>query len=89
MCDNHSNNNNKKRLGRSLEDGKKAHEQDHKKWSRRNFLVNSGIFTLGSALMFGKSPVQALAASPMLKALNAADNEKVLVIINLDGGNDG
>ncbi|QQS29387.1 MAG: DUF1501 domain-containing protein [Sphingobacteriales bacterium] len=98
MCDNHNDHPDKDHLssednavnrrGKCLEHGEE-HKLDHAKWSRRNFLLTSGLFTAGSALMFGNSRLQALAKSPMFSAINAADNERILVIINLGGGNDG
>ncbi len=93
MCNhnstNSSNQNNQKRTGTRLSDGKEAHAQDHQKWSRRNFLASSGLATLGSLFSLGSSPLKAMASSPLLDALGSTENDRVLVIINLDGGNDG
>lgn len=94
MCELHNNNPieeqpvNQNRMGSSLHDGKE-HSADHAKWSRRNFLLTTGLFTAGNALMLGNSKLQSLAASPMFAALDAAQNDRILVIINLSGGNDG
>ncbi len=76
------------RNGRCLAHGKEAHANDHRKWSRRDFL-GSGLLAAGSAFMLGGSPLKAMQPSPLLKAIENSDNEKVLVIINMDGGNDG
>ena len=65
------------------------HNEDHALWSRRQFMLTSGLASLGSALFAGNMPVQALANSPLLEAIANADNERVLVIVNLSGGNDG
>ncbi len=77
----------KKRYGSAIEHGR-AHKQDHQR-SRRNFLRNSGLFALGAPLLFGNTPVQALAGSPLLASLNASDCDRILVLIRLKGGNDG
>ncbi|OWY20007.1 DUF1501 domain-containing protein [Sphingobacteriales bacterium UPWRP_1] len=95
MCDNHKeypdtyhNSGTNRRRGTALEHGKE-HTKDHARWSRRNFLLTTGLFTAGSAFMLGNTRLQALAKSPMFSAISAANNERILVIINLGGGNDG
>ncbi len=77
----------KGRLGSKLSDGK-AHEQDHKRWSRRDFLFNMGLAG-GAGFLFNKFPLKALATSPLSYALNALETDRVLVLIRLKGGNDG
>lgn len=73
------------RKGDSLKDGL-AHAQDH---GRRNFLRNLGILGT-SGFLLNKLPVNAMAASPLSAALSAAgDDDRVLVLIRLKGGNDG
>lgn len=72
------------RKGDSLRDGL-AHEQDH---SRRNFLRNLGILGT-SGFLLNKLPVNAMASSPLSAALSANDDDRVLVMIRLKGGNDG
>jgi uncharacterized protein (DUF1501 family) len=55
---------------------------------RRNFLKQ----TLQSAIipsLFSGISVKAFANSPFLQALGAADNDHVLVLVQLSGGNDG
>lgn len=94
MCEDHTPNKNKdfsknkKRHGASLEHGKEAHQNDHQKWSRRDFLHFTGIATAGS-LMLGNMPVQTLSSSPVLKLLGGLETDRTLVIIRMDGGNDG
>lgn len=91
MCDNH---NQKKpnlkhnRHGSSLEHGE-AHEHDHQAWTRKGFLSSLGIGALGSGLMLGGLPVNAMARTKFLNRLMAADNDRVLILIQLGGGNDG
>lgn len=72
------------RKGASLKDGA-AHTADH---GRRDFLRNMGL--LGTAgFMLNKLPVNAMSLSPMAAALTDGDDERVLVVIRLNGGNDG
>ncbi|MCB0588590.1 MAG: DUF1501 domain-containing protein [Phaeodactylibacter sp.] len=77
----------KKRYGSAPEHGA-AHQQDHRKWSRRTFLKNLGLAT-GGATMLGGMPVKALGLSPLTALLNGGIEERALVIIRLAGGNDG
>jgi len=77
----------KGRLGSSLGDGK-AHEQDHKRWSRRDFLMNMGLAGTGG-ILFQKFALKALATNPLSYALNELETDRVLVLIRLKGGNDG
>ncbi|MFN0015033.1 MAG: DUF1501 domain-containing protein [Saprospiraceae bacterium] len=80
----------KPRHGSALEHGP-AHEQEHRLWSRRDFLSASGLLGAGS-MVLGGLPVRAFQPTPLLAALNAAnweDNDNILVLIRLDGGNDG
>ena len=76
------------RHGSAIEHGQ-AHEQDHQMWSRRMFIRNLGI--AGSvSLMLGKMPITAMASSPLAWALaNSENNERILVLVRLKGGNDG
>ncbi|RNC79597.1 MAG: DUF1501 domain-containing protein [Balneola sp.] len=91
MC-NHHNHSNKKtisnRHGSSLEHGQ-AHEQDHQSWTRRSFLSTLGIGALGSGFMLGGLSVNAMARTKFLNRLVAANNDRVLILIQLGGGNDG
>ncbi|MEL6867307.1 MAG: DUF1501 domain-containing protein, partial [Bacteroidota bacterium] len=84
MCDY---NKNKKRFGSAIEHGK-AHESDHRSWSRRSFLKNVGM--VGSAsLVLGNLPLTAFGASPLAMALNEGPSDRILILIRLNGGNDG
>ena len=87
MCNHHSDSS-QKRHGASLEHGK-AHHEDHKTWSRRSFLSTLGIGAMGSGLMLGGIPVNAMARTRFLNRLANANTNKVLVLIQLGGGNDG
>jgi len=74
--------------GSALEHGK-LHDNAHKSWSRRNFLLTGGLAALGSAITLNGLPIHALARSPLLAALSNANTDRVLVLIRLKGGNDG
>ena len=67
---------------------KKQHDLEHKQWSRRSFIQALGIGGSGS-LVLGGSMLRASAASPLAVALNMADSDRILVLIRLQGGNDG
>ncbi len=75
------------RKGATLADTK-AHEQEHLLLGRRSFLRNFGL--AGTAgLLLNKLPVSALSASSLAQALSAVNNDRILVMIRLKGGNDG
>ena len=72
------------RRGDRLQDGK-AHLADH---GRRNFMRNLGV--VGTAgFMLNSLPVNSLGATPFTAALTDGDDERILVMIRLKGGNDG
>lgn len=74
-----------KRRGESLKDGL-AHQKDHS--SRRGFLRNLGILGT-SGFLLNKLPVNSMGMSPFTAALASGDEDRVLVFIRLNGGNDG
>lgn len=91
MCDHHNHkkpNLNHNRHGSSLEHGE-AHEHDHQNWTRKSFLSTLGIGALGSGFMLGGLSVNAMARTRFLNRLVAANNDRVLILIQLGGGNDG
>lgn len=55
---------------------------------RRNFIKQSAQASL-IPFVFKGFPIHALAANPLFDALGKTDNNRVLVIIQLTGGNDG
>lgn len=78
----------KLRFGAALEHGE-AHNREHRLWSRRDFLSASGLLGAGSFLL-GNSTIRAFQPTPLLASLAAGgDNDRILVLIRLDGGNDG
>jgi len=84
MCDNHKHN----RKGRSL-DNKEEHQKDHNQWSRRDFLVKSGLLGAGFSMAMNNHVFSSPQPSELLNALNSSDSEKILVLLRFDGGNDG
>ena len=83
MCQSHH----KSRPGATLAD-QNAHADDHRLWSRRDFLSATGLAGAGSFLL-GGLPLRAMQPTPLMAALAAGgDNERILLLIRLDGGND-
>ncbi len=79
--------NKNQRYGSALQHGT-AHNEDHERWTRRSFLKKVGIAS-GASLLFGNLPVAASMRSPLTKALEDSETDRVLVLIRLKGGNDG
>ena len=65
------------------------HDLDHATWSRRDFMSGLGLGVAGAALWGGSTPARAFAGSPLLSALSASETDRVLVLVQLAGGNDG
>ena len=78
----------KTRKGGRLEDGQ-AHAIDHEKWTRRAFLRTLGFGAAATPIMMGSTPINAIGSSAMLAPLLGNETDRVLVLIQLDGGNDG
>jgi uncharacterized protein (DUF1501 family) len=74
--------------GSKLEDGA-LHDKAHATWSRRQFL--RGMALSGAAVTLGLNgqTVKASMANPMLRALAGSASDRILVVIQLAGGNDG
>lgn len=64
------------------------HDREHSQWSRRSFVQTLGFAGAGSMLL-GSNILRASAVSPLAVALNKADSDRILVLIRLQGGNDG
>lgn len=90
MCkkDHHNPHLSHNRRGASLDD-KEAHKHDHQNWSRRSFLSTLGFGALGSSMVLGGLPVSTFARSKFFNRLARAENDRVLILIQLSGGNDG
>ncbi|MEM1054894.1 MAG: DUF1501 domain-containing protein [Bacteroidota bacterium] len=85
MCDHHA------PRAISLDHGA-AHDHDHAAWTRRDFLVRAGLGTAAAAtapMLVGNAQARGMAGSPLLNALSATETDRVLVMIQLQGGNDG
>lgn len=65
-----------------------AHTREHQLWSRRDFLSATGILGAGSMLL-GNIGLKAFQPTPLMAALANGSNDRILVLIRLDGGNDG
>ena len=90
MCD-HAHHAPPTRRAISLDFGR-DHDRDHAAWTRRDFLTGAttaaaGAFLLGSGAQ--ARSVRASSHTPVLQALGRAETDRVLVIIQLGGGNDG
>lgn len=94
MCNkNHKSNKNKiptqeGRYGDALVHGA-AHAEDHAQWTRRDFLMRVGAASLGTSMMMAGLPVRALGGSHLFDRLALLNTDRVLVMIQLNGGNDG
>lgn len=67
---------------------KNIHDQEHASWNRRSFIQALGLVGGGSMLL-GSAAVSATKASPLSVALAGSENDNILVIVRLKGGNDG
>ncbi|WP_412069387.1 DUF1501 domain-containing protein [Rubrivirga sp. IMCC43871] len=90
MCDHHDHVSPPRRAI-SLDFGRE-HDRDHAAWSRRDFLTGAttaaaGAFLLGSGA--SARTVRASSHTPLLRSLGQTETDRVLVIIQLGGGNDG
>ena len=68
--------------------GKNVHDHEHSTWSRRSFIQALGLAGAGG-IMIGHAAVTSSKASPLSVALAANENDNILVIVRLKGGNDG
>lgn len=89
MCDHHNNSHPAApRHGSSLSHGT-AHADDHARWSRRDFMSSMGLAAIGGAMYLGGTPVRAFGQSSMLAQLRNLETDRILVLVQLSGGNDG
>jgi len=66
-----------------------CNSEDHKEWNRRSFLQTLGLGGAGATLMMNGIPMAFGKPTPLSNALASADSGRVLLIIRLQGGNDG
>ncbi|MFZ1704195.1 MAG: DUF1501 domain-containing protein [Saprospiraceae bacterium] len=76
------------RLGKKLEH-EEAHDQEHLQYNRRDFLQSAGLMATGLAASLHGFPVYALGSSLQMSPLSMLESDRVLVLIQLRGGNDG
>lgn len=69
-------------------DEKTIHDQEHSNWNRRSFIQALGLAGAGG-IMLGHASVTASKPSPLSVALAKSENDNILVIVRLKGGNDG
>ncbi len=63
-----------------------SHDEEHEYWSRRNFLKTLGV--TGTGMMLGGN-MMAMPFSKLNRLLSNSLGDRVLVLIRLNGGNDG
>lgn len=85
MCERHEKN--KLPLGSALEHGA-AHGEHHERWSRRDFISTLSGVAAGSVVI-GGAPVSAFGGHGLLGRLAHLETDRILVLVQLSGGNDG
>jgi len=76
------------RHGTALEDGA-AHEADHAQWSRRDFMLTTGLAGLFSSFFVKTPHIYAGESAPLMRQVRHSPERRTLVLIQLKGGNDG
>ena len=66
-----------------------CNKDDHEKWNRRSFLQTLGLGGAGATLMMNGIPMAFGQPTPLSTALGKADSGRILLIVRLQGGNDG
>ncbi|RMA66171.1 DUF1501 domain-containing protein [Ulvibacter antarcticus] len=72
----------------SAKSEKNIHDKEHSAWSRRSFIQALGLVGAGS-MTLGRAAITASKPSPLSVALSQVDNDNILIIVRLKGGNDG
>ena len=62
---------------------------DHQRWNRRSFMQTLGLGGLGATLMVNGIPMAYGQPTPLTNALSRADNGRIIILVRLQGGNDG
>lgn len=73
---------------RQSKEEKKIHNHEHTQWNRRSFIQALGLAG-GGSMVLGGTAISATSPSPLAVALAENENDNILVIIRLEGGNDG
>jgi len=66
----------------------KCNPDEHKSWNRRSFIKAMGIVG-GGTMAFANSTLAASKPSKLTMALDQAETDNVLILVQLAGGNDG
>ncbi|MCK8523765.1 DUF1501 domain-containing protein [Aquimarina sp. D1M17] len=82
MCNNHHHSNIK------LDKNGNCNTDEHKNWNRRSFLQALGLVG-GGSMMLANTPLSVSKPSPLSMALSQAETDKILILVRLQGGNDG
>ncbi len=82
MCETNHNKNIK------LDKNGNCNTDEHKQWNRRSFLQALGIAG-GGSMMLANTPLSVSRPSPLSIALSQAETDNILVLVRLQGGNDG
>jgi len=64
------------------------HNQEHERWNRRSFLKVLGLAG-GGSMMLANTNITASQPSYLTQAISEAETDHILVLIRLQGGNDG
>ena len=78
----------KKRYGSRLADGKE-HQCMHETFSRRSFLKSTGLFSMGALMAVNGFSITQMMPNALTNSLINSDDDRILVLIRFDGGNDG
>ncbi|TYP76185.1 DUF1501 domain-containing protein [Aquimarina intermedia] len=62
--------------------------EDHKPWNRRSFLQALGLAG-GGSIMMANTAMSVSKPSPLTMALSQVENDNILILCRLSGGNDG
>ena len=84
MCNHHH----KGHINASRPKETNSHDQEHKTWNRRSFLQALGLVG-GGTIAFANNALTINKPSPLGMALSRSENDNILVIVRLKGGNDG
>ncbi|MGA9270665.1 MAG: hypothetical protein WBV45_08590 [Lutimonas sp.] len=66
-----------------------CNRDDHENWNRRSFLRTLGLGGAGATLMMNGIPMAFGQPTPLSAALGESVSDRVLLIVRLQGGNDG
>ena len=93
MCDHHQTDHKKGKKENTSQSPSAAitdahHDTEHNSWNRRSFLQTLGLVG-GGTMMLGGANLTASVPSRLTAALANADNDRILLLIRLKGGNDG